>query len=107
MVLLAHMFLFQVQQISSSCGVMATRLTSNQKIVGSTPAMSSTFRDSLMVRMGACRVPDRGSIPRRGVFFLASQALILKEAVAPQIHMLVFSYSLPDGSRLVTILLVV
>ena len=31
----------------------------------------STFniRDSLMVRMGACRVPDRGSIPRRGDFF--------------------------------------
>ena len=23
-----------------------------------------------MVRMGACRVPDRGSIPRRGDFFL-------------------------------------
>ena len=22
-----------------------------------------------MVRMGACRVPDRGSIPRRGDFF--------------------------------------
>ena len=22
-----------------------------------------------MVRMGACRVPDRGSIPRRGVLF--------------------------------------
>ena len=27
------------------------------------------IRDSLMVRMGACRVPDRGSIPRRGDFF--------------------------------------
>ena len=27
------------------------------------------FRDSLMVRMGACRVLDRGSIPRRGVHF--------------------------------------
>ena len=26
------------------------------------------FRDSLMVRMSACRVLDRGSIPRRGVF---------------------------------------
>ena len=26
--------------VDSSCGVMATRLTSNQKIVGSTPAMS-------------------------------------------------------------------
>ena len=26
-------------------------------------------RDSLMVRMGACRVPDRGSIPRRGDSF--------------------------------------
>ena len=25
------------------------------------------FRDSLMVRMSACRVLDRGSIPRRGV----------------------------------------
>ena len=51
---------------------MATRLTSNQKIVGSTPAMSLfllPIRDSLMVRMGACRVPDRGSIPRRGVLF--------------------------------------
>ena len=49
---------------------MATRLTSNQKIVGSTPTVSalSNFRDSLMVRMGACRVPDRGSIPRRGEF---------------------------------------
>ena len=30
----------------------------------------SLIRDSLMVRMGACRVPDRGSIPRRGDFFL-------------------------------------
>ena len=31
----------------------------------------SLIRDSLMVRMGACRVPDRGSIPRRGdLFFL-------------------------------------
>ena len=52
---------------------MATRLTSNQKILGSTPSVSAIFlllfRDSLMVRMGACRVPDRGSIPRRGVFF--------------------------------------
>lgn len=50
---------------------MATRLTSNQKIVGSTPTVSAltNFRDSLMVRMGACRVPDRGSIPRRGEFF--------------------------------------
>ena len=27
------------------------------------------IRDSLMVRMGACRVPDRGSIPRRGDYF--------------------------------------
>ena len=26
------------------------------------------FRDSLMVRMSACRVLDRGSIPRRGGF---------------------------------------
>ena len=31
------------------------------------------IRDSLMVRMGACRVPDRGSIPRRGVFFHIAQ----------------------------------
>ena len=53
---------------------MATRLTSNQKILGSTPSVSAIFllkiRDSLMVRMGACRVPDRGSIPRRGDFFI-------------------------------------
>ena len=53
---------------------MATRLTSNQKILGSTPSVSAIFlffiRDSLMVRMGACRVPDRGSIPRRGDLFL-------------------------------------
>ena len=51
---------------------MATRLTSNQKILGSTPSVSAPFllmfRDSLMVRMDACRVSDRGSIPRRGVF---------------------------------------
>ena len=53
-------------------GVMATRLTSNQKIMGSTTIVSfiSSFRDSLMVRMGACRVPDRGSIPRRGDFLI-------------------------------------
>ena len=53
---------------------MATRLTSNQKIVGSTPTVSALtdIRDSLMVRMGACRVPDRGSIPRRGEFFCIS-----------------------------------
>lgn len=53
---------------------MATRLTSNQKIVGSTPTVSAFFgfyhiRDSLMVRIRACRVRDRGSIPRRGEFF--------------------------------------
>ena len=30
---------------------------------------NNKIRDSLMVRMGACRVPDRGSIPRRGEFF--------------------------------------
>ena len=29
-------------------------------------------RDSLMVRMSACRVLDRGSIPRRGVFVFLS-----------------------------------
>ncbi|KAL3241642.1 uncharacterized protein RNJ42_02756 [Nakaseomyces bracarensis] len=34
------------------------------------------IRDSLMVRMGACRVPDRGSIPRRGdISFLAESFL--------------------------------
>ena len=53
---------------------MATRLTSNQKILGSTPSVSALnfvyIRDSLMVRMDACRVSDRGSIPRRGVFLL-------------------------------------
>ena len=26
-----------------------------------------TIRDSLTVRIGVCRMPDRGSIPRRGV----------------------------------------
>ena len=31
------------------------------------------FRDSLMVRMDACRVSDRGSIPRRGGFFFLLQ----------------------------------
>ena len=63
---------------SSLRGVMATRLTSNQKIMGSTPIVSalfSKFRDSLMVRMGACRVPDRGSIPRRGDFFSLLQLM--------------------------------
>ena len=29
-------------------------------------------RDSLMVRMSACRVLDRGSIPRRGVLVFVS-----------------------------------
>ena len=33
-----------------------------------TNTTKSLIRDSLMVRMGACRVPDRGSIPRRGDF---------------------------------------
>ena len=31
-----------------------------------------------MVRMGACRVPDRGSIPRRGDFFLTQRNEIVK-----------------------------
>ena len=30
----------------------------------------SNIRDSLMVRIRACRVRDRGSIPRRGVFLI-------------------------------------
>ena len=38
------------------------------------PVTSIVVRDSLMVRMGACRVPDRGSIPRRGVFFISSNS---------------------------------
>ena len=75
-ILLSSYILFLVQFFKkhSSHGVMATRLTSNQKILGSTPSVSAifllSFRDSLMVRMGACRVPDRGSIPRRGDFFI-------------------------------------
>ena len=31
----------------------------------------SVLRDSLVARIGACRALDRGSIPRRGVFFFA------------------------------------
>ena len=42
-----------------------------------TNTTKSLIRDSLMVRMGACRVPDRGSIPRRGDFFCASFFLYL------------------------------
>lgn len=34
--------------------------------------MKNNIRDSLMVRIRACRVRDRGSIPRRGVFFFVS-----------------------------------
>ena len=35
-----------------------------------------------MVRMGACRVPDRGSIPRRGDFYMFEYThYILKNAV--------------------------
>lgn len=34
--------------------------------------MKNNIRDSLMVRIRACRVRDRGSIPRRGgyIFFI-------------------------------------
>lgn len=37
------------------------------------------FRDSLMVRMSACRVLDRGSIPRRGAFPLFIPSPLLAE----------------------------
>ena len=37
---------------------------------GKSTKLQKFVRDSLMVRMGACRVPDRGSIPRRGDFFI-------------------------------------
>ncbi|KAL3231168.1 hypothetical protein RNJ44_00807 [Nakaseomyces bracarensis] len=40
------------------------------------PSMKLQIRDSLMVRMGACRVPDRGSIPRRGDFSFCPFSLI-------------------------------
>ena len=41
----------------------------NIALEGDIPQALVCFRDSLMVRMSACRVLDRGSIPRRGVLF--------------------------------------
>ena len=79
-------------------GVMATRLTSNQKIMGSTPIVSFIFliRDSLMVRMGACRVPDRGSIPRRGDFFQTNVVVILSDdfLVAYMVYIYIYTEQL-------------
>ena len=54
----------------------------------------SLIRDSLMVRMGACRVPDRGSIPRRGGFlFLFKQCknIIIYEEALNDFHCLSMS----------------
>ena len=39
------------------------------------------IRDSLMVRMSACRVLDRGSIPRRGVVLSSFSNLLLFKRV--------------------------
>ena len=54
--LLQHFFFYFFKSYETS--INKNTVTSTIKI-----------RDSLMVRMGACRVPDRGSIPRRGDFF--------------------------------------
>ena len=39
---------------------------------GAIKQAGTRIRDSLMVRMSACRVLDRGSIPRRGAFVFLS-----------------------------------
>ena len=48
-------------------------------------AQTKIFRDSLMVRMSACRVLDRGSIPRRGVLVFSVLYIILNILILRQV----------------------
>ena len=57
-----------------------------------------------MVRMGACRVPDRGSIPRRGdLYFIFCPEIFVSYKVikSPKLSV-TLHHSLIDGSELYT-----